>query len=214
MIRPLILIALAAFLAACGGSGSQKAKLPGLPPETAQQFRGDPEAANLLKLVRVNPTAAFGAASDLARTGNCASASPALRCLARDGQGAAPAQFLLGRCLLEDGQVNDGLLWVTRAADGGLLEAQQRLFDVYRKGDGVPANGVEAQKWLTLSETNQLALSLGRSVETDYITKRDFDRSLTEQQRLAGLDAARNWRRQYWVPQADQAAPGYCGEAG
>ncbi len=206
--RCVFLIAAVIALAACG---SGKQRLPEVPADVAQEFKADPEAARLLQILQVNRTAAFGEASELAKGGNCRSAIPALRCLARDGQGAAPAQFLLGDCLSKDDRtVERGLSWIRRAADGGYLDAQRRLFEAYRVGSGVAPDKVEALKWLILSETNQVALSLGQSVDIDFVTKRDFDRSLTEQERLAGRDGARAWQRQYWRPAADEKAPTSC----
>lgn len=216
LYKILIVLVASVFASACGGSGSKKQPLPKLAPEVEKQFSADPEAAKLLQLLRVNQTAAFVAASDLAKTGNCVSAVPVLQCLAREGQGAAPAQFLLGECLLKTQQASgssakgEGVAWIMRAANGGLLDAQRRLFTAYQSGTVVPLDRARAQKWLVLAETNQLALSLGRNVETDYVAKRDFLQVVTEDEKSEGDTAAANWRRSYWTPQSDQDAPDYC----
>ena len=154
---------------------------------------------------RQDSNANYAQGLDLKNAGNCKAAIEKLRPVANLGPGYENAQTALGACLLvvgmKDGETTadylDGMMWLRRAADAGWPEAQGALAEVHFQGPAMLRNGVEAAYWLTLYQVNQGKIHIG------FVPQKNADameRALSPADKAAGVERARLWRRQIWLP--------------
>lgn len=166
-----------------------------------------------------DPNAAYAQGLDLKNDGKCPAAIQKLRPVANMGPGYENAQTALGSCLLIVGNRNgeltsdylDGLTWLRRAADAGWPEAQGELARVHLRGPEAVRNGPEAAYWLTLYEVNQGKMRIGFVGISDAEVAA-MEAAMSKADKAVGVDRARRWRREIWLP--PQPQPGAGPEAG
>ena len=66
-------------------------------------------------------------------------------------EGDTESQFLLGVMYLKSKEIEKGLEWLKKAADGNHLEAQLKLGEMYSNGQIVEKNISSAAKWIRLA---------------------------------------------------------------
>lgn len=107
-------------------------------------------------------------------------------------RGHPSAQLRVGMALLqgEAGQVRaeEGVAWLVRAAEQGNERAMRNLGVVHFTGRGVPKDAVLAYQWFWLASQH--------GSETARHDVRYLDTLLSDDERAAGLDAARTWERE------------------
>ena len=153
--------------------------------------------------------AAYSKALDLKAKGDCAGAITKLRPVANLGPGYENAQTALGVCLLQDAAKEkelssdylEGLTWLRRAGDAGWPEAQGALALSHAFGPAAIRNGEEAAYWMTLYETNAGKSHIGFS-PIPAADVAAVEKSLTPQDRAAGVKRAQAWQRRVWLPPA------------
>jgi TPR repeat protein len=155
-----------------------------------------------------DPNAAYIQATDLKAKGDCATAITLLHPVARLGPGYENAQTALGECLvLKDDGREEGLTWLTRAADAGWPEAQASLA-VYFGRDTPTRKSEEAAYWLALYDANTSKARVGFRAP-DAAILGAVRGSLTETERASGQRRAATWQRKLWLPPADaEGGPG------
>ena len=154
-----------------------------------------------------DPNRAYIEATEFKAKGDCASVIKLVRPVANLGPGYENAQTLLGECLVAqpDGR-DEGVMWITRAADAGWPEAQALLARTY--GDGATArNGEEAAYWLTLYDSNPSKARVGFRAP-DMRALDTLRASLSESEKTAGARRAATWQSKLWLPPADAEGPG------
>ncbi len=168
LLRGFALGLTALAITACGSSGPAKPRLTGAPPEQ------------------------FAAALALKDTGNCADAMPTFERLAQRGRGWELAQVHYADCLLEAGQVDDALKWLTLAAESNEPRAQARLALAYLEGTGVTTDPVQAAKWYVLATRETLeGLVADSDLPPDFRAR--LDAGLTERAKADGAALAAAW---------------------
>ncbi len=129
-----------------------------------------------------------GKAVELRLAGKCDEAIPILRRLSEDDD---IAEYNLGLCLIDVGKSEknaqtsanferEGALWVLKAADHGLPNAQLGLVTIYLDGSGVAKDPIEAAKWALLYRENGTRIAIGLPNLTPQLEAR-LDSVLTEQ---------------------------------
>lgn len=153
--------------------------------------------------------AAYSKALDLKAKGDCAGAIVKLRPVANLGPGYENAQTALGVCLLQvaakdtelSSEYLEGLTWLRRAGDAGWPEAQGELAMAHAFGPSGIRNGQEAAYWMTLYETNGGKSHIGFA-PLPAADVAAVEKSLTPQDRSAGVKRAQAWQRRVWLPPA------------
>jgi TPR repeat protein len=150
-----------------------------------------------------DPNAAYIQATELKAKGDCAAAITLLRPVARLGPGYENAQTALGECLIaNEKEREEGMTWLTRAADAGWPEAQASLA-AYFNGSS-PRNGEEAAYWLALYDMNPNKARVGfRAPDAKVLGA--VRGSLSEPEKAAGQRRAAAWQRKLWLPPASDA---------
>lgn len=148
-------------------------------------------------------TGSYWSPFEMARAGRCTEAMPELRKLARLGRGYESAQHVYGRCLIETGEREDGLRWVSQAADAGLADAQATHLQFYLQDGSSYMSHETAAMWLYLYQSNPLRLSIGAQNRLDEETITTLRQRIPRTDYLAGIGKARNWTPTF----ADQGAP-------
>jgi TPR repeat protein len=151
-----------------------------------------------------DPNAAYIQAMELKAKGDCATAITLLRPVARLGPGYETAQTALGECLIAKEETRDeGLTWLTRAADAGWPEAQASLAAFF--GNNTPSrNNEEAAYWLALYDMNPSKARVGFRTP-DAAILGAVRGSLSEPEKAAGQRRAATWQRKLWLPPAGEA---------
>lgn len=156
-----------------------------------------------------DPNGAYIQATEFKAKGDCATAVKLLRPVARLGPGYENAQTALGECLLEQADTReDGMTWLTRAADAGWPEAQAAL--AFQFGGGSPSHsGEEAAYWLALYDSNPNKARVGFQAP-DAKSVSAVRGALTDAEKAAGIKRAAGWERKLWIPPApaEGDAPG------
>ena len=62
----------------------------------------------------------------------------------------------------------DAAKWFLKAAEQGIPCAQLQLGDMYRDGQGVEKDDVQAHKWLNLAAADEVNLALTKQLAKDY----------------------------------------------
>ena len=166
-------------------------------------------------VIRPGPSAnqAYSDGIDLRSKGDCAGAITKLKPVANLGPGYENAQFAVGDCLTavasspDANQFNEGLIWLTRAADAGWTEAQGRLAQIYALGPDTQRNLDEAAVLLTLYRGGKSLARIGftplsASVETEIAAAVGADRLRAAQTRAAA------WQPKLWIPATPSPTPG------
>lgn len=142
----------------------------------------------------------------LQAAGKCGEAIPYLYHLAAMGQGFEIAQYRLARCLLAEGAGNpgadatlDGLVWMRRAAAGGLGEAQGDLAILYLEGPPKLRDPVEAAMWLSIYESNGRRHLVGFT-PLPVTTVRRLHDEIGDATMAEGQRRANAWRQIPWNP--------------
>lgn len=138
-------------------------------------------------------TGSYWSSFEMARAGRCTEAMPELRKLARLGRGYESAQHVYGRCLIETGQRDEGLRWVSQAADAGLADAQATHLQFYLEDGPSYMPHETAAMWLYLYQSNPLRLSIGAQNRLDEATIATLRQRIPRTDYLAGIGRARNW---------------------
>ncbi len=148
-----------------------------------------------------DPNGAYIQATDFKGKGDCATAIKLLRPVARLGPGYENAQTALGECLLESADTREeGVTWITRAADAGWPEAQASLA-FHFGGDASAHNGDEAAYWLALYDSNPGKARVAFQAP-DPKTMGAVRAALTDAEKAAGVKRAAGWRQKLWIPPA------------
>ncbi len=150
-----------------------------------------------------DPNAAYIQATELKAKGDCTTAITLLRPVARLGPGYENAQMALGECLVANGtEREEGLTWLTRAADAGWPEAQASLAAYF--GGTTTRNNEEAAYWLALYDMNPSKARVGFRAP-DAAVLGAVRGSLSEPEKAAGQRRAAVWERKLWLPPAGDA---------
>jgi TPR repeat protein len=156
-----------------------------------------------------DPNGAYIQATEFKAKGDCATAVKLLRPVAKLGPGYENAQTALGECLLENAEEREeGMTWLTRAADAGWPEAQALL--AFQFGGDSPAHdGEEAAYWLALYDANPNKARVAFRAP-DPKTMSAVRVALSETEKAAGLKRAAGWKQKLWIPPApaEGDAPG------
>ncbi|MGD1935392.1 MAG: hypothetical protein ACFB0Z_12965 [Candidatus Phaeomarinobacter sp.] len=136
---------------------------------------------------------------ELARAGRCDEAVADLKVLAERGRGYENAQHVFGLCLIETGNTQDGKMWVRRAAEAGLADAQASHLRAYlADGTDYLAHDVAA-KWLHLYRTNPLRLAIGTEQALEPNELEGIQNKIPRADYLSGVQAARSWTPTFWT---------------
>lgn len=141
-------IAACALLLLAGGCSLRPATVPVVHGERPSLLGGIEQQVMAVKSASGNgePQALSRYGKWLAGAGENDAAIRLLSPLAQRGDKDAACQ--LGLLLLEDrATAADGVKWLTRAAEAGVVTAQIRLAGMYRTGDGVPRDATRAWTW-------------------------------------------------------------------
>ncbi len=154
-----------------------------------------------------DPNGAYIQATEFKAKGDCATAVKLLRPVARLGPGYENAQTALGECLLENADTRDeGVTWITRAADAGWPEAQASL--AFHFGGAAPArNGEEAAYWLALYDANPNKARVAFQAPDPKIMGA-VRAALTDAEKAAGVKRASTWRQKLWIPPTPSESEG------
>ncbi|RME67733.1 MAG: sel1 repeat family protein [Alphaproteobacteria bacterium] len=171
-----------------------------------------------------NINAMFVRAEELRAAGDCATASAYYYRLARRGPGFERSQYGLGLCLIGDDpparadtRFIEGLLWLRRAGEAGLPDAQLRLAELYLHGPAAMRDSTEAAFWWTLYERNGQRRAVGY-VPPDPQRLAALADIWTEDVLRAAAARADAWQPAPWLPPdaaiggpegSDGAAPGH-----
>jgi TPR repeat protein len=148
---------------------------------------------------------------DAANAGDCSQETiSVLTCYAYRGHGYEGAQTALGQCLIKTNSADEGITWLTRAADAGWPDAQKSLALHYLNGEKTAADLPEAGKWSLLYRKNPSLLSLGVSPEkklTEEVRSR-----LSPDEKTEAIRRANRWNAKFWTPDhaLDNRANAYC----
>jgi hypothetical protein len=166
-------------------------------------------------MIRPGPSAnqAYSDGMDLKSRGDCAGAVTKLKPVANLGPGYENAQFAVGDCLITiagtpgGSQFNEGLIWLTRAADAGWTEAQGRLAQIYALGPEAQRNLDEAAVLLSLYRGGKSLARIGftplsATVEADIATAVGPERLMAAQPRIVA------WQPKLWIPATPSPTPG------
>ncbi len=134
----------------------------------------------------------------------CSRAIPLLEPMAKRGHGFEVAQYELGQCLLTTARTAsspadaartraDGAAWILKAANSQIPAAQQAAIQLYEEGIGVPADPLEAAKWLLLLERNPLRRVFGPAA-IDAELEKWLREKLTAAQWAEAQDRADRWQ--------------------
>lgn len=200
----------AATLAGCGGGGrGPGGRGPGGPEREDPGMIVDERADGTRIGVRSgrDPNRAYIQATEFKAKNDCASAIKLVRPVANLGPGYENAQTLLGECLITQADGRDeGVMWITRAADAGWPEAQASLATYYGT-DTVGRSGGEAAYWLALYDSNPSKARVGfRAPDARALDA--VRASLSEADKTAGARRAATWQSKLWLPPADAEGPG------
>ena len=190
-------LALACVLASCGGGGRRGGMERDESLVVAQRADGSGVAVRPGR----DPNGAYIQATEFKAKGDCATAVKLLRPVAKLGPGYENAQTALGECLLASAdQKEEGLTWLTRAADAGWPEAQAALA-LHFGAESPSHQGEEAAYWLALYDANPNKARVGfqtpdpRPLSALRIT-------LSEAEKSAGAKRASAWQQKLWIPPA------------
>lgn len=148
-------------------------------------------------------------AIDDAKLGNCERATPVLRCFAYQGRGNEIARATLGACLVNSSapgnpQWAEGLVWLRRAADTGLNEAQRELIETLPQSPS-EADIVEAQTWRLIYERGKSLPFPPPPLSSESVAK--LEARLTPELRMAASTRAQEWSYRFWsTPPGDPQA--------
>ena len=145
-------------------------------------------------------TRTYWAPMQRARAGQCTDTLPELHRLAARGRGYENAQHVLGLCLLDAGNRDDGLVWISRAADAGLADAQATHLRLYAVEGETYLPHDQAAQWLYLYQTNPLRLRVGAAYALTLEDTTNVRDQIPRDAYLRGLDMARNWTPRFWSP--------------
>lgn len=194
----LLLIATAATLAGCGGRRAD--------PREGMIVEERADGTRVSVRPGSDPNAAYVQATELKAKGDCAGAVMLLRPVAMLGPGYENAQTVLGECLAQTDRPDEGVTWLTRAADAGWPEAQA-LLAIHFGGSAESRNGDEAGYWLALYDSNPSKGRVGfRPPEGKVLAA--VRGSLTDTQRENGQRRAASWQRKLWIPPAGAEGTG------
>jgi TPR repeat protein len=184
-----------AVLSSCGGGAREAGLIGGRADDRQAAIRPGRD-----------PNAAYIKATELKAAGDCTAAAALLTPVAALGPGYENAQQLLGECLIDLGRHEEGLTWLTRAADAGWPEAQASL--VIHLGGGTPArNREEAAYWLALFDVNPGKARIGFRAP-DMKALGAVRESLSPAEWAAGQRRAAAWQRKLWLPPPDVQTDG------
>lgn len=156
-----------------------------------------------------DPNGAYIQATEFKAKGDCATAIKLLRPVARLGPGYENAQTALGECLLEAADTRDeGVTWITRAADAGWPEAQASLA-FHFGGDSPAHDGAEAAYWLALYDANPNKARVAFKPPDPKVLGA-VRAALTDSEKSAGAKRAAGWQQKLWIPPtpSEADAPG------
>lgn len=196
----LCVCAAALAVAGCGGRR-------GPPPDdrivVGRNADGTPQTVRTGR----DPNAAYIQAIALKDQGDCPGAIVLLKPVAGLGPGYETAQTALGECLLtQDDTREEGVTWLTRAADAGWPEAQFALAEYY-SADSPAHDGVTAAYWLALFDNNPIQARIGfRPPDPTTVTRLHARLSAAEKE--AGAKQAAGWTRKLWIPPTPSADQG------
>lgn len=154
-----------------------------------------------------DPNNAYVQATEFKAKGDCATAIMLLRPIAMLGPGYENAQTALGECLVaQPAERDDGVTWLTRAADAGWPEAQATLAIHYT--GAASRNDKDAAYWLALYDSNPSKARIGFRAP-DAQTLQAVRGALSETDKAQGVRRAASWERKLWLPPATpDSAPG------
>lgn len=135
---------------------------------------------------------------ELARDGRCDEALNDLRIMANRGRGYENAQHIYGLCLLETGDREQGLIWISRAADAGLADAQATHVRLYEQDGTAYLSHQTAAMWLYLYENNPMRYRIGAEYALSPQVAEHARASIPRADYLAGINQARNWTPVFW----------------
>lgn len=190
----LVCVCIAAALSGCGGGRGRDRDEGMIVQERADGTRVAVRPGR-------DPNAAYIQATELKAKGDCATAVMLLRPVAMLGPGYENAQTALGECLLaQAADREDGVTWLTRAADAGWPEAQAALAIHHGTGE-------EAAYWLALYDANPNKARIGfRAPDAKVLAT--VRSSLSGADKTAGMRRAATWKQKLWLPPATPEGPG------
>lgn len=202
-ITPLVLLPVLAMALAVPAQAQQRQGRNAPPPGPDPIPRASPGNINAM----------FIEAEEWRAAGDCVRANALYYRLARRGQGFERSQYGLGLCLTGDDAATqadtpfiEGLLWLRRAAEAGLPDAQLRLAELYTSGPQTMRDPAEAAFWWTLFDRNGQRRAIGY-VEPDR-ARLDamadaFDTALLAQ----ASQHADLWEPSPWIPHDEIVPP-------
>ena len=94
----------------------------------------------------------------------------------------------------------EALRWYRKAAEQGYASAQNNLGLMYRNGEGVPQDYVEAHKWFNLAASRVTGEDANKYRKTrDLVAEKMTTAQIAEAQRLA-----REWKPKTWEQLKDK----------
>lgn len=207
-----------ALLAACDTASDAPSGDTSSDNQRGRHGRGGGRASNRSNSGAQNQTAAradpYEKVLELKERSGCLKAIPVLEPLAGIGHGYEVAQFQLGECYLEtaggaasaeltDAARAKGVGWILKAANSQLPSAQEKSVRLYLDGVGVPADPVEAGKWLLLLKRNPRRSLVG-PIEIDSALEQRLNRDLTDANWATARVRADQWQP---VDQPDNPPP-------
>lgn len=149
----------------------------------------------------------YSQALNLKSASNCAQAIPLFHQLSMRGEGFELAQYHLADCLFQTAPASatdtrwiEALLWMRRAAEAGVPQAQGVLATLYATGPANARDLAEAAMWYQLFTTNPARKKPGFSSNLDRADIIRIESALTRPALTEGKIRADNFRRFHWSP--------------
>ncbi|MEG9861315.1 MAG: hypothetical protein V6Z81_02240 [Parvularculales bacterium] len=153
------------------------------------------------------------------RKGRPTKAVENLRPIAQLGQGYELAQHTLGLSLMATSGLNvdamhthpkratlyenpnfqEGIVWISRAANANLFQAQDTLIRLYAAGLGPDDNPLSAATWIEIYNENPIHRLLG-IIPGPQEEIKQIQAALPLDTRIAGIVRAREWLPRHWTP--------------
>lgn len=157
----------------------------------------------------------YSQALNLKSAGDCALAIPLFHRLSMRGEGFELAHYHLADCLFKtapesatDTRWIEALLWMRRAADAGVPQAQGALAALYATGPDNARNLAEAAMWYQLFKNNPARKKPGFSSNLDRMDIIRIENALTGPALAEGEARAANFTRFHWSPPDQKPASG------
>lgn len=192
-----VLLLSAGLVSACASQG---------PQNRAEKERAVTERLSQIPTLDIS-SRLYSQALNLKSAGDCTAAIPLFYRLSMRGDGFELAQYHLADCQFKTAPKNatdtnwiEALLWMRRAADAGVPQAQGALAALYATGPANARDLAEAAMWFQLFNTNPARKKPGFSSNLDRAQIAEIESALTDSARVEGEKRASNFTRHHWSP--------------